>query len=172
MRQKKKKWNFENIIWFFIYQSYGVISCRSSHRMCSVKKDILRSFAKFTWKHLYRSLFINKILEIKKETPTQIFSCEFNEIFKNTFFTEHFWMAASVHINHCISFLNRFNKLWMQGNYEWINVSYTSVCVSLSKVIYFWQYHEPFKNWCHNIQIKARLYIVWMHKNRNMFLCF
>ena len=32
---------------------------------------------------------------IKKETPTQNFSCEFCEIFKNTFFTEHLWMATS-----------------------------------------------------------------------------
>ena len=26
---------------------------------------------------------------IKKETPTQVFSCEFCDIFKNNFFTEH-----------------------------------------------------------------------------------
>ena len=26
---------------------------------------------------------------IKKETSTQLFSCEFYEIFENTFFTEH-----------------------------------------------------------------------------------
>ena len=28
---------------------------------------------------------------IKKETPAQVFSCEFCEISKNTFFTEHLW---------------------------------------------------------------------------------
>ena len=28
---------------------------------------------------------------IKKETLTQVFSCEFYEISTNTFFTEHFW---------------------------------------------------------------------------------
>ena len=27
---------------------------------------------------------------IKKETLAQVFSCEFSEIFQNTFFTEHF----------------------------------------------------------------------------------
>ena len=32
---------------------------------------------------------------IKKETLTQVFSCEFCEIFKNTFFTEHLWTIAS-----------------------------------------------------------------------------
>ena len=32
----------------------------------------------------------------KKETLVQVFSCEFCEISKNTFFTEHLWTAASV----------------------------------------------------------------------------
>ena len=32
---------------------------------------------------------------IKKETLAQLFSCEFCEISKNTFFTEHFWATAS-----------------------------------------------------------------------------
>ena len=34
---------------------------------------------------------------IKKDTLVQVFSCEFHEIFKNTFFVEHFWTATSVH---------------------------------------------------------------------------
>ena len=33
---------------------------------------------------------------IKKETLAQVFSCEFCEISKNTFFTEHLWATASV----------------------------------------------------------------------------
>ena len=33
---------------------------------------------------------------IKRETSTQIFSCEFYEIFKNTFFTGHLQLHASV----------------------------------------------------------------------------
>ena len=32
---------------------------------------------------------------IKRETLAQVFSCEFYEIAKNTFFTEHLWMTAS-----------------------------------------------------------------------------
>ena len=32
---------------------------------------------------------------IKKETLAQVFSCEFYEISKNTFFTEHLWATAS-----------------------------------------------------------------------------
>ena len=33
---------------------------------------------------------------IKKETLVHVFSCEFCEIFKNTYFTEHLWTKASV----------------------------------------------------------------------------
>ena len=32
---------------------------------------------------------------IKKETLAQVFFCEFCEISKNTFFTEHLWATAS-----------------------------------------------------------------------------
>ena len=32
---------------------------------------------------------------IQKETLAQVFSCEFCEISKNTFFTEHLWTTAS-----------------------------------------------------------------------------
>ena len=33
---------------------------------------------------------------IKKKTPTQVFSCEIWEIFKNNFFTEHRWLLLEV----------------------------------------------------------------------------
>ena len=79
------------------------MSCRqnrSSHQRCSVEKGVLRNFAKFTGKHLCQSLFFNKVAGlacnfIKKETLAQVFSCEFCEISKNTFFTEHLWTTAS-----------------------------------------------------------------------------
>ena len=63
---------------------------RSSHQRCSVKKDVLSNFAKFTGKHLYPSLFFNKVAGLtllKKRLLTQVFSCEFCEISKNTFLT-------------------------------------------------------------------------------------
>ena len=33
---------------------------------------------------------------IKKETLTQLFSCEFYEVFKNALFTEHLWTTGSL----------------------------------------------------------------------------
>ena len=52
------------------------------------KKGFLKNFAKFTGKHLCRSL--HKVADLrlatllKKETPTQVLSCEFCKIFKNS----------------------------------------------------------------------------------------
>ena len=68
-----------------------------------MKKGVLRTFTKFTGKNLCQSLFFNKVpgirLEvcsfIKKETLVQVFSYEFCEISKNTFFTERLWATAS-----------------------------------------------------------------------------
>ena len=37
---------------------------------------------------------------IKKEALAQVFFCEFCENSKNTFFTEHLWATASIHINN------------------------------------------------------------------------
>ena len=50
---------------------------RSSHRRCSVRKDVFTNFAKFTEKHL-----------------AYMFSCEFCKISNNTFFTEHLWVTV------------------------------------------------------------------------------
>ena len=55
----------------------------------------LINFTKFTEKHLCQSLFFKACSFIKKETLTQVFSCEFCETSKNTFFTEHLWTTTS-----------------------------------------------------------------------------
>ena len=66
------------------------------------RTGVLKNFAIFTGKHLYWSLFCIgvSLLESEgcnfiKETPTQVFSCEYHEIFKNTFFDRTPLMAAS-----------------------------------------------------------------------------
>ena len=47
-------------------------SCRpissSSHQRCSMKKGVLKNFAKFTRKHLCQSLFINNVAELRPAT--------------------------------------------------------------------------------------------------------
>ena len=53
-----------------------------------MKKGVLRNFTKFTGKYLCQSLFI------KKETLAHMFSCEFCDISKNTFFAEQLATAS------------------------------------------------------------------------------
>ena len=66
---------------------------RSSPFRCSMKRGVLKNSVKFTGKHFYWSLIFNKVATacsfIKKETPVQVLSCEYCEIFKNIFFREH-----------------------------------------------------------------------------------
>ena len=82
---------------------YRTFSTRSGRTEVLCKKDVLKNFAKFTGKQLCWSLLFNKVAVIKlqacnfikKETPTQVFPCEFCEILKNTIFTEHLRETAS-----------------------------------------------------------------------------
>ena len=89
---------------------------RSSHQRCSVKKGVLRNFAKCTGKHLCQRLFFNKVTGlsplltglsnfIKKEALAQVFSCEFCEIFKNTYFYRTPLVAASDHFHKTDNYL-------------------------------------------------------------------
>ena len=67
-------------------------------------KKLQKSYKAFTIFTIYSTIFyiqkrvcfiIKKRLCFKKETLAQVFCCEFCEIFKNTFFTEHFPVTAS-----------------------------------------------------------------------------
>ena len=54
------------------------------------KIDFLKNFTIFKGKHLCWSLLLIKFCNFfKKETPMQVFSCEYWGIFKNSFFIEH-----------------------------------------------------------------------------------
>ena len=83
---------------------------RISHQRCSRKKGVRRNFAKFTGKHLCQSLFFKPQAcnFIKKETLAQVFSCEFCETSKNTFFTEHLWATAS----ECLQYVRCRSSVW------------------------------------------------------------
>ena len=78
------------------------------------KKSFLRNFAKFTEKHLCQCLFFNKVvgqnLQIyQKETPTKVYSCQFCEISRNTYFTEHFlWLLLTLVKTSLYCILNTF----------------------------------------------------------------
>ena len=63
---------------------------KSSRPDVFCEKGVLRKFAKFQGKHVRQGLFFNKVAGacnfIKKGALAQVFSCEFCEISKNTFF--------------------------------------------------------------------------------------
>ena len=48
----------------------AIVKCRArrSHRRCSVKKGVLKNFAKFTRKHLRQSLLFNKVAGLRPAT--------------------------------------------------------------------------------------------------------
>ena len=48
-------------------KSFNILYPRSSHRRRSLKKDVLKNYAKFTEKHLCQSLFFNKVTGLRHE---------------------------------------------------------------------------------------------------------
>ena len=100
-------------------QSYLVeAKVRSSHRRCSIRKGVLRNFAKFTGKHMCQSLFLNKVAGLrptasllKERLWRRCFPVNFTKFLRtpflqNTFgplllqsvtFTESFWMMMSTY---------------------------------------------------------------------------
>ena len=76
---------------------------RSSRRQrCSIRKSVLRNFAKFTRKHMYQSLFFNKIeglrpaTLLKKRLVHRCFPVNFAKFLTApSLATEHLWTTVS-----------------------------------------------------------------------------
>ena len=67
-------------------RSWKFIQNRSSRLQMFFKIGVFKNFGNSRGKHLCWSLFLTKFLtNFIKDTPTQVFSCEICEIFKNTF---------------------------------------------------------------------------------------
>ena len=79
----------KNVLQNILFQQEIKAVSEAATRNCSLTNDVLKNFAKFTGKHLFQVLFF------KKDTVAEEFFCEFCEISKNTYFTEHLWSAAS-----------------------------------------------------------------------------
>ena len=79
---------FNIYIRFFRLKIY--VRFRSSRLQMFFEIGILKNFTMFTGKHLCWSLFLKKVAGpcnfIKKQTPKKVFSREYCEIFKNSFF--------------------------------------------------------------------------------------
>ena len=101
----KKNLPFHDVLYHLVNYSLCCpfrTNYRSSQQRCSMKKGVLEFSQNSQEKTCTRVIFLNEVggLQacnfIKKETLAQVFSCEFCEIFKNTFFTEHLWTTASI----------------------------------------------------------------------------
>ena len=86
-------------------KKYQSSTYRRNHRRCSVRKGVLRNFAKFTGKHLYQSLFFNKAATLlKKAFGTGVFQW----ILRN--FSEHVFYKKP--LGDCFCTLNLPKILW------------------------------------------------------------
>ena len=69
------------------------------------KKALLKNFSIFTGKYLRWNIFLNKVATlqacnfIKRDSNTGV-SCEYFEIFKNTYFEKHLRTTASALMNY------------------------------------------------------------------------
>ena len=75
-----------------------IIIIRSSRLEVFCRKGILRNFAKFTGKHLYQSVFVNKVVGcanlLKKRLLQWWFSINFAKFLRAPFLTEHLlWLS-------------------------------------------------------------------------------
>ena len=91
-----------------------------------MQKGVLRNFAKFTQKHLCQSLFFNKVAGLrpatllKKRPGTDVFTCEFCEISKNTSLDRTSLVAASelCALSIYINTLKKIRKEYCLFNYK------------------------------------------------------
>ena len=100
---------------------------------------------------------------IKKETLAQMFSCEFCEISKNTFFTDHLWstvsragarlnflQAISVRMFHFFSFSFRVFKclsITKNTTERFIKGSYIAILKLVSSIFIYFTKREHLKNY-------------------------
>ena len=79
---------------------------RSSYRRCSAKEVFLKILQYSQKTHVLESLCgPTSLLFYQKEIPTLIFSCEYCEIFKNTYFEEHLRTTASYFMKNNFYFM-------------------------------------------------------------------
>ena len=75
---------------------------RRIYQGCSMKKLILKNFAKFTGKHLFQGLFsyrmegLRSVTLLKKRLCHSCFPANFAKFLRTRFFKEYLWTTASV----------------------------------------------------------------------------
>ena len=103
---------FRRVFIWELHFGYQKLTCEAGTQRCSVRKGILRNFAKLTGKHLCQSLFFNKVaglnlfyrtplddcLLFRKDTLAWVFSVNFAKFLGTPFLTEHLWWLDTLRI--------------------------------------------------------------------------
>ena len=96
---------FHLIIYLYVRDAEAVV------RKCSVKEVFLKILQNSQENTCARASFLIKLQFIKKQTLAQVFSCEFCELFKNTFFIENHWWLLPVIFSGFIWFSSKMSIL-------------------------------------------------------------
>ena len=98
-------------LWFYkkviVYLALSETNPEAAVRRCSVKKVVLK-ISQNSQENTYVGVCLTWNFT-KKETPTQLFYCEFCEIFKNTFFIKHLRWLLLTNLSHQLSLMERLS---------------------------------------------------------------
>ena len=101
--------DFKELLGYIVMWKY-----RNSHQRCSMKKDILRNFAKFTWKHLCQSLFFNKVAGLGLRLWHRCFPMKFSKFLRAPFLQNTSrWLLPEIYIS------SQKNK-WVSSSKEFL----------------------------------------------------
>ena len=119
-------------VWMFsflsIRSSRPEMPCyRSSHRRCSVKKGVLRNFAKFTEKHLCQRVFFNKVAGRRPGT-----------LLRKTLWRRCFPVNFAKFLRHLRTTDSAVKKVFLRKNffiekYPWCSLSSNKISDLMSK---------------------------------------
>ena len=121
-----------------IFLKNGVLEFSRSRRLVVFcKKGILENFAKFTGKHLYQSLFFNKVADprpatfLKKKLRHRCFPVNFANFLRTPIFIEHLWWMLLIFQNWAY---NKWNFEVKLGFFLTISMS----CGKHYRMLYYW----------------------------------
>ena len=137
---------FVHIICYTVYDlDYGKNQKinRNTHQRCSIEIGVLKNFKEFTGSTCARISFLIKTFNfIIKETLAQMFSCEFWEIFKNTFLRTVLrpTTVLNMRLQHRC-FLVNFMNFFLQNTSGWlplqIQIKQIKVCKIFNYDLYW-----------------------------------
>ena len=85
---------------------------------------------------------------LKKEALAQVFSCEFREISKNTFFIEHLWATASNEVSGSRAYcLLRWPENWKKQNLVLVYLEKKTVHTEIKNKMYLYKSINLSKTW-------------------------